>query len=264
VAGANLAVTWVDPETGETRTGPRYVAACQNRWWSVETWKKDGEGKEDRRVTPFRCKSWRCEGQCREWCQDCDFARVLAAIESRENWTVNILTYPHAEWPDVQALFKFGVVSWSRLRKRLVHRYGKIEYIQTWEVHKSGYPHLNLCISNESLYLLALKDFYRLKSDILDPLGKACGFGHWLYCAPIKSSAAYANYITNKAAELTGAAAKDQLPLNAPPHFRRLRSSQKLLPPRLKNDTVTGRLHQRDCEYVSRVYDVPMAKEKQE
>jgi len=239
-----------------------YIDACQNGRWSVETWPKDGTGPGT--VRPFKCHSWRHEGECREWCDDCDFSRILAAVKSRQNWTVNVLTYPHAKWPNTSDLFKFGVVSWSRLRKRLQRKFGKIEYIQTWEIHKSGYPHVNIAISNHSLYLLAESDFFRTKRDILDPMGKEVGFGHWTWFEALKSPEGYSGYILKKAAELTGANAKDQTPINAPRHFRRLRASQKLLPPRFRDDTITGRLHQLSAAKVADNFGAELRKEPAE
>ena len=52
-----------------------------------------------------------------------------------------------------------------------------------------------------------------------------------------------AGYLTKLARELTGAGVKSQVPVNAPRHFRRIRASAKLLPPRKKNPDITGILH---------------------
>jgi hypothetical protein len=51
-----------------------------------------------------------------------------------------------------------------------------------------------------------------------------------------------AGYLVKLTRELTGAGPKNQIPVNAPRHFRRLRASKGLLPPRKKNDHVTGAL----------------------
>ncbi len=56
------------------------------------------------------------------------------------------------------------------------------------------------------------------------------------------------------AAELVGAAkkgfAQNQIPMEAPPHFRRLRASQGLLPPVKKDPEITGELVQKMLEVV--------------
>ena len=229
-----------------------YIDACTHGSWSIETY--SAEDGTEKKVRAFKCHSWRHEGPCREWCADCDFARVNAALASRQWWTYSVLTYPARKWPNVTELFRFGVIHWSRLRKRLTRKFGKVEYIQTWEVHKSGYPHINVAISNESLYLLAERDFMGTKSKILDPMAQEVGFGFWRWFEPMRKQEGLAGYLVKKAAEITGAHGKDQLPINAPRHFRRLRSSQKLLPKRFKNPTISGRLHQCPAEIVSRDY----------
>lgn len=218
----------------------RYIEACENQEWSIGLW--DAATGADPRAVPYTCRSWRHAGACREWCGACDFARVLQAISEHANWTYLILTYPHREWPDVSKLFKFGVVSWSRLRKRLNREFGKILYIQTWEVHRSMYPHVNVVVSNDDLHARASKDFFQLKSEVLEPMAEDCGFGFVKWCEPLIDQARMAGYITKLGLELTGSHHKNQTPVNAPKHFRRIRASRGLLPKRAKDDTITGQL----------------------
>src|SRR5262245_30225082 len=129
-------------------TGLTYVGACQKGAWHLELRLKNA-GDDSRVRFPFRCRSWRHEGECREWCGRCDFVRVVEAMNSLNHWTSFVFTYPKREWPLVSQLFRFGYVSWSRMRKRFVKEWGPIKYIQSWEVHKSGYPHVNVVISNQ-------------------------------------------------------------------------------------------------------------------
>lgn len=60
----------------------------------------------------------------------------------------------------------------------------------------------------------------------------AVGFGFRTWVEPLRPGAelTLAGYLTKLSRELTGAGFKDQVPVNAPPHFRRLRASRKLLP----------------------------------
>lgn len=218
----------------------RSIEACQDGSWSLATWKKaDGE---DPKASPFRCRSWRHEGDCRAECGACDFARISQALGEHGHWTYIVLTYPAKEWPDVARLFRFGLVSWARLRKRLIRQYGNILYIQTWEIHNSGYPHVNVVISSEPIQSAAAAEAKPDYPKFLSPLAKECGFGWKCYAEPMKSPDALAGYLTKLALELTGAARKNQIPINAPRHFRRIRASRGLLPKRFKNEDYTGQL----------------------
>jgi hypothetical protein len=154
-----------------------------------------------------------------------------------------VLTYPHRKWKHKHAeLFRFGVVSWSRLRKRLIDHFGAFKYIQTWEIHKSGYPHVNIAISNPLFHKLAVDDGDPINPPFLQPYAVGCGFGPRCWATPLYDATGMAAYLTKKALELTGHSHKNQTPVNAPRNFRRLRSSKGLLPKRVKDDTITGAL----------------------
>jgi len=156
-----------------------------------------------------------------------------------------VFTYPAGDWrKQINKLFRFGVVSWSRLRKRIIHEFGPIQYIQTWEVHKSGVPHVNVVISNQSIFESARWNLRALKRDWLEPAVVGSGFGKISYMRPIYDKSGMAGYLTKLCRELTGATVKDQVPVNAPPHFRRLRASRGLLAPRHKQTSYTGRIVQ--------------------
>lgn len=226
----------------------RSISACKAGTWSILTWKKDGTGTIT--ATPFRCKSWRHSGECRAWCGACDFARISTAIAQHDGWVYINLTYPHHDWPRVAELFRFGVVSWSRLRKRLTREYGPIKYIQTWEIHKSGYPHLNVLVCNRVLFDRVHHDAAREKRTVLVPGAVACGFGKECWLESMRDRSRMAGYLTKLALELTGADIKDQVPVNAPPHFRRIRASRGLLPKRIKDDTITGTLSRFSAEEI--------------
>lgn len=218
-----------------------YVGACERGAWHLEMWKRDGSDPSRVHI-PFRCRSWRHEGECREWCGACDFMRCQEALTTRPHWTSVVLTYPHREWPRVRELFRFGVVSWSRLRKRIVREYGTLEYIQTWEQHKSGHPHVNVAISNTKLFLDACRNRKEVITGWFRENAMACGFGKEMWVTPVYDAKGMAGYMTKLARELTGATMKNQIPVLAPRHFRRLRSSRGTLPPRHKRKEYTGRI----------------------
>lgn len=221
-----------------------YVRACQEQAWHLRLTKRDGSEPVPL-LLPYKCHSWRHAGECREWCGACDFTRVSEAIELRNDWSYMVLTYPQRDWPRsrMRALFKFGVVAWSRLRKRIVRDMGPIVYVQTWEVHQSLYPHCNILIGNKLLQDRA-KAYMRgnrvWKETWLEPALVECGFGSVSYLATMRNPNAMAGYLIKLAKELTGGSVKNQLPLNAPMHFRRLRASRGLLPPRASSPDYTG------------------------
>lgn len=230
-----------------------YVDACRRQLWHLQTWDKSGDRSTAKRI-PFRCRSWRHEGECREWCGACDFVRCSEAIASRKYWSLLTLTFPHRRWNRnrMEVLFRFGYTAWSRLRKRLERECGKINYIQTWEIHKSKYPHCHTVISNENVHRHAEAcDLWERvygnvgepwKRNWLEPKVEKCGFGTICHLAPVRGGAEMAGYLVKLARELTGAGVKNQIPVNAPRHFRRLRASKGLLPKRHKNEHVTGAL----------------------
>lgn len=218
-----------------------YVRACQEGKWTLAIWDKaTGKGQ----AVPYRCGSWRHAGECRDACGECDFARIVEALKRRSHWTSVVLTYPHRAWDGKRAdLFRFGVVSWARLRKRLTYVYGPIEYIQTWEIHQSGYPHVNVAISNWAFHTIVRNDDCPENPPFLQELAEPCGFGPQCWATPLYDNSGMAGYLVKLALELHGHSHKDQTPVNAPRNFRRLRASRGLLPPRFHNDKITGRLY---------------------
>jgi hypothetical protein len=73
------------------------------------------------------------------------------------------------------------------------------------------------------------------------PNAVASGFGYKLAIKRLYDSAGIAGYLSKVSRELTGSGAKSQIPVDAPPHFRRIRASRQTLPPPLKSG-LTGRL----------------------
>ena len=223
-----------------------YVHACATDRWHIEMWRRDGSDPTRRHFT-FRCNSWRHAGCCRRYCGACDFARVSEALAQHQHWSLLVLTYPQREWPrnKMDELFRFGLTAWSRLRKRLIEEVGRIGYIQTWEIHKSEYPHCNVAITNAHLLRYAKCDPREKngwKQAWLEKATVEVGFGKVCCLKPIHDQVGMAGYLTKVAMELTGAGAKGQVPVNAPRHFRRLRASRGMLPPRIRSADMTGRL----------------------
>lgn len=167
----------------------------------------------------------------------------------------------------------------NSLRHRLARRYGRVEYVQTWEAHRDGTPHVNLVLGGEQLLadVDELGDGPERRHPYLDrPVrvprwrswwlsqAQECGFGRvgwverlWTGDRGRDARDGLAAYMVKLAhglgvegaersgelaRELVYAGAKDQTPLSAPRNFRRLRTSQGLLPPRWRGGDWTGAL----------------------
>jgi len=187
-------------------------------------------------ICPFRCRSWRHAGQCQHFKGAQDFVRVSDGIASRgDRWVYVVLTFNQraelSEWD----CYRSGVDRWDKLRKRLEYHHGKLEYVQTWEKHtKSGFPHVNVVIHNSSIWDACAGTGWQVWRQTLKAHAVACGFGTiapWVEPLRKDTGKGLAGYLTKLSRELTGAGVKNQIPVNAPPHFRRIRASRRLLPP---------------------------------
>jgi hypothetical protein len=221
-----------------------YVCACERKAWTIVTWARAEPGKK--RAATFKCRSWRHEGSCRLWKGAQDFVRCKEAIASRNGWTYVVLTFDPKNLEGKDEAFVRGKALWSKLRHSLTRRFGRVEYIQTWEAHKSGWPHVNVLIHNARINAMGWKKFRR----VLKVLAVKAGFGKIIWVEPMKSGDAMAGYLVKLARELTGATVKDQVPVDAPAHFRRLRASRGLLPAPHKNPEITGELRFKRLEAV--------------
>lgn len=215
-----------------------YISACECQAWHLEVWNK--QSPEERKRIPFRCRSWRHEGDCRLWKGAQDFARISEAMLGRDHWLHITLTYDAKEYKDIKALFRLGLGQWARLRKRTQRLYGEYKYIQTWERHRSGYPHCHMAVSCERLYHLAVHRPVTNWRIFLRDHAVACGFGKVGWVERVHTHAAMAGYLSKLSRELTGSGKAYQVPTNAPRHFRRLRASVGLLPPPYSNHEITG------------------------
>lgn len=229
---------------------PRYVEACRRGAWTLKLWKKANPA--DAKFICFRCGSWRCEGACRRWKGAQDFVRIKEGIEKWDYWTHVVLTFYQDGRDSIWEAFKDGFKRWSKLRKRLIRKYQTLKYIQTWEVHRSGFPHVHLAISNvdiceksvptprdkEERRRVSKENFIRL----IQPAAVKCGFGEIGWVERLDSKVSMAGYLSKLSRELTGSGKDYQIPIQAPPHFRRLRSTQGLLPPIQHDETISGEL----------------------
>lgn len=172
-----------------------------------------------------------------------DFTRVKEGMSKHTDWTVLTLTFDPKGWRTPWSMWRGGLHLWDRLRKRFIREWGKLRYVQTWESHRSGKPHVNIAISNENFYTACVMDWRLIRRQWVKPHARASGFGRIAHVTTAYDRDGLAGYFVKLARELTGTVHKDQIPYSAPPHFRRLRASQGLLPPAYKNDDISGRLH---------------------
>lgn len=208
----------------------RYIEACRAGAWHLEVWPKGRP--QDRILVPYCCCSWRHEGRCRHAKGAIDFCRIRDGLNSRKDWSYIVLTFAQGEGADVWGQYRRGVFLWSKLRKRMVREFGPIKYIQTWERFKKGGCHVNLVVSNSALCLrIAGNKWREFRQKWLKPHAVACGFGYICWIESIRSAEAMAGYMGKLSRELTGTGKGYQVPVDAPPHFRRIRASRGVLPP---------------------------------
>jgi hypothetical protein len=230
-----------------------YIDHCRKKDWHLRVWPT---GKPEQvRIIPFRCLSWRHEGECRQWRGAQDFLRVQEAMLSLEDWSHCVLTYEPAGRKVSYRIFRGAIRQWDMLRKRLIREYGNLKYIQTWEQHESGWPHVHIAISNvmisqlcevcsgtwDQKKVIGRRNFRRILKQHAVP----CGFGYIGYLEAIRSRSHMATYLTKKSKELVDGSGKCQLPIHAPRNFRRLRASAGLLPPPYSDPDLTGELVKR-------------------
>lgn len=186
-------------------------------------------------VQPFRCRSWRHAGECQRFKGRQDFVRVRDGILSRgERWVYIVLTFNQKSETNEWSVYRSGVFRMQKLLQRLMRRFGAIAYVQTWEKHTvTDFPHVNIVISNDRIWQLCQGDGWKQFRQLLTKLAVECGFGFRTWVEPLRagSGMGLAGYLTKLSRELTGAGIKNQVPVNAPPHFRRLRASRGLLAP---------------------------------
>lgn len=174
--------------------------------------------------------------------------------------------------------------AWKKLRDRLAHRYAetfkvanpkprgrrrkawllkkrkaRMDYVQTWEQHASGWPHVHAVVWGPELArdvrrcgsyeAVDGRVIQRWTKRVLVPLAVRSGFGRIADVQfPRKGEAAMAGYLVKLAGELTGSHTKDQTPVEAPRGFRRLRATPLWL----------ERLRKASARYVGAVLGAPL------
>lgn len=165
------------------------------------------------------------------------------------------LTFDRTHHVSAAPAWRHAHATWKRFRDSLVYELGcgvgrskvkaKLLYVQVWEQHESGWPHLHvLLVSPELARRVRAKGFYtkphyktgeprpiwRFVRQSIRPLAVGAGFGPIADLQFVDHRVErLAGYLVDLARELTEANGKDQRPLYAPIHFRRLSSTPSLL-----------------------------------
>lgn len=233
------------PDTFERRSRiPQYIHACHDSSWHLKlTHLKTGKTVR----APFRCRSWRHAGQCRYLKANADGLRISRALEREEApLCFLVLTVDPKDWRDTTSAY----IGLQRLFQALIRDvrkdWGPTRYVNVIEQHGSRWPHLNVVLAGD-IGLHVSYDAGSWNPDDRAPRGGTwqhapsswpsrsrlneiatkAGFGIRIWVEPIRSKRATAMYIGKLSGELSKS---NQVPLEAPTHFRRLRSSLRFLP----------------------------------
>lgn len=166
-----------------------------------------------------------------------------------------VFTLRPSDWRSRYEAFKELRDCWKALRKAITRHFGANRYVSTVEVHRSGWPHLNVVLEAPLLADMVGRGAGGGVVPWLKRHALACGFGYMLSVERAKSRRALAGYVVKLAGDVETAAQKDetgrltgevtklsQVPERAPRHFRRLRSSIRFLPAPYKRPDITGKL----------------------
>lgn len=140
---------------------PKHVLLCESGQGAIYTWTRDKADRITRR--PYRCLSWRHAGPCARREASVTFARIKEACErpqfKADGWVFFVLTldragfYSRDAWTDVQRAFR----ELSRMSRNFMARLNRWceregwtppgrNWVSTVEVHRSGWPHVNVTL----------------------------------------------------------------------------------------------------------------------
>lgn len=218
--------------------------ACQCGSWSVVTWRKDGQGETS--VKPFRCMSWRCI-KCARAAAAIQFARMKTAFDrTPHDWSFLTFTMDPKRHRTRAAMYRAVSSSWQLFRKKLKWKFDYSAFVLCVELTETAkVPHIHAMLQSREVLAECARDVRKFHREWLKPWAMESGFGYKCAVEPARSTDACCGYFvkaSGMAAELVGGAGKGsgQLPVDAPRHFRRIRTSKGFLPPKIKNDELTG------------------------
>lgn len=250
---------------------PRSVQACQRGEWSrLLVNRKLGAWD----FVTFRCNTWRC-------------TRCAPQANAREAWRIEralgrcrledvlflTLTFDRPAGATALSRWKAAQACWKRFRDALVYELGaglgratkkaRLTYVQVWEQHEDGWPHLHALIVSRELARAVRehgshpmphprtgepRPIWHYVRNKLRAMARGAGFGpvaDLQFVDPGKGR--MAGYLVKIADELSDSLEKDQRPLRAPFRFRRIRATPGFLERlRKASETFTGAVTQFD------------------
>lgn len=230
------------------------MTTCEREGATLLLWGKGAEGHGAITTAPYRCHSWRCR-RCSWGVARDDYRRVEAGALSKTWWLYIVLTFNPADWADPWKAYADAGRLWDkRLKRRLEREWGRLDYLQTWERTRRQWPHVNILLRSDALreHVSHMKHKRRKITEGNHGRGRMAhwtAWRNWLKVAAVESGFGYRTwveivdeprgmsaYLCKVAAEFSASAFKegDQRPLGAPEHFRRIRASRGLLPPRTR------------------------------
>lgn len=185
-----------------------------------------------------------------------------------DEWVYIVLTFARESFESVFEAYRGLYHCWDKLRSRFIRKWDRLEYISLAEQHRDGFPHLNVLVCNKALWKACSEEGWREVRKWLELNAVECGFGFRTWVEQVRSDEAIAGYFVKLCSEVVSKPKElDQTPTEAPPHFRRLRTSRGLLPKVYHNKGLTGKLVQKSIEELqqaSQVYDVMAKRFKEE
>lgn len=243
----------VHPETGE-QVGPWYlprsVVRCLASSWSWLLELPTGELV----VHPYTCGSWRCPDCAWKPAKElCERLEATLSAKDRRELVFLTLTLPRNRNP-YDAMRELGSMT-RRLVKRLRYDLGlgvgrhriraPLSFALVFEAHKDPrWLHGHAIVWSPALADRLRRDgwfpswnpvkgrnerrYRYATTGALADAARAVGFGR-VDAQPVSSPGAVTRYLAKLSRELSGGERKGQLPLLAPPRFRRVRSTPGFL-----------------------------------
>jgi len=244
-------VGWGDPPG---RVYSKSVWACETDSWLMIGYYK-GDQSRCAVVRPFRCRMWRCR-RCAPLVAYLDAERIGRGMATLgTDWWYLVLTIDPKRSKSPWAVFKRSSYMWRKgfhrdLAKQLGVKQGEVKNVQTWEVTKRGWPHLNVALHSPELSEWAEErgirkgtsqpkfaggrpratEFCPAMTSWLSGLAVENGFGRVLWSERVVGVGGLAGYLAKTAQELAYGSEKCQVPHGAPLGFRRVRGSKGLVP----------------------------------
>lgn len=247
------------------RVQPKYIRACQAKAWTVKLVSKKDPSQVQ--YVCYACRSWRCQGDCARANAAQLFARLTASIARVPDfWSFFTLTLNPRSFKSREAMYKAAGQKWQLFRHALKYKFGYDHFFIAFEISlRQGALHIHGIVRSKRLFAAVAhapgepvvagkpsRGAAAVWKDWLKPTAVSLGFGFKCDVSAVRDHGAMSGYLVKSSGisgELSQANSKDQLPIDAPKGFRRIRASKGFLVPKLKNEELTGELIQRPAQF---------------